>query len=587
MNQNFIKLIEEEIKNCKNNKEGISKQYIQNLESLKRLFINYKDINNVHDIIGDGLLISTLLNKSSFTNEEKIELIKNFIMYVIVFVSTDSFFISEELLNKQVFKYGSKEELLELLDGDFFEFMRIGNKKLSLPELEKRKEYALFIEKCFKFTKDGNMPFNIIKTHYFDKYPLIIESDLKLIKDALKALNFSDNLIDLFCEYLKSEAKETEDIGTSKSLTKYLESLHSLIDMEVLNSKNSNDLDKYSNHMDKAMDIADILSFISNPNKTRKSRTIFGNFKLLCSTFTNVSQSIQIDTIFYIINKNIENGILDNNTKIKNHYLNLFLDKISTSTNTHFFTYEYLKNYSKLFLEFDEEKDKLNTIPQSLTNEELDVLRNSHQVILEHYLIKRDNYTEEDIVYVINALRNLNIPENLLIRIEKYLRKPFNKKEEIVIKKENIELKPIISRKAYNKMYNELLEYFDFNSMLAINYLSVDKIIYCIYLLHKLNFDDNTIQKFIQEQEKYNRKCDINPLVRYLDLKGKMEYYKDNELVLEILNELDSAFSKTFIYESLEDYTFYKDYLNMELESMESIISRDHEYEYTLARNKE
>lgn len=585
MNQKFIKLIEEEIKN---NKESINKQYIQNLERLKSLFADYKDISNIHDIIGDGLIISALLNKSDFTNEEKIELINNFLMYIIIFTSTDSFFISEELLNKQEFKYGSKDELLELLDSDFLEYMRVDNKTIPLVELEKRKEYGLFIEKCFKFTKDSNMPFNIIKKHYFDKYPLINDSDLNIIKDALKSLNFSDNLIDLFCDYLKGETKETEDIRTSKSLVQYLESLRSLIDKELLNGKNnSNDYNKYSDHMDKAMDISDIISFISNPNKTRKSRTIFGDFKFLCSTFAKVSQSIQINTIFYIIDKNIENGILDKEVKINNRYLNSSFDKISISPNIHFFTYEYLINYSKLFLEFNEEKDKLNTIPQSLNDEELNVLRNSHQEILEHYLLKKDSYTEEDIIYVINALRKLSIPENLLFRIEKYLKKPFIKKEEIKIEKVNIELKPLMSRKVYNKIYNELLEYFDFNSMLPINYLSTDKIIYCIYLLHKLNFDEYTIQKFIQEQEKYNRKCDVNPLIRYLGLKEKMEYYKDNEQVSELLNELDLVFSKTFIYDSVDDYTFYKDYLNMELESMESFLSSDHEYEYSLARNKE
>ena len=123
--------------------------------------------------------------------------------------------------------------------------------------------------------------------------------------------------------------------------------------------------------------------------------------------------------------------------------------------------------------------------------------------------------------------------------------------------------------------------------MLPINYLSTDKIIYCIYLLHKLNFDEYTIQKFIHEQEKYNRKSDVNPLTKYLDLKGKMEYYKDNEQIKSILSELDLVFSKTFIYDSVDDYIFYKDYLNMELESIESLLSSDHEYEYSLARNKD
>ena len=75
--------------------------------------------------------------------------------------------------------------------------------------------------------------------------------------------------------------------------------------------------------------------------------------------------------------------------------------------------------------------------------------------------------------------------------------------------------------------------------MKAIRYLSPYEMIKCIRMLRQINIEEKIVEEFIVKSEKYNKNYQINPIIRYVDLRDKIKYYQDNEELQALFNELE------------------------------------------------
>ena len=65
-----------------------------------------------------------------------------------------------------------------------------------------------------------------------------------------------------------------------------------------------------------------------------------------------------------------------------------------------------------------------------------------------------------------------------------------------------------------------------------------------------------------------------------------MSYYKNNPEISTLLDEMDSAFKEMFICGD-DDYAFLKDYIELGLEQMTTMMPNSYEYEFSKARKKQ
>ena len=92
--------------------------------------------------------------------------------------------------------------------------------------------------------------------------------------------------------------------------------------------------------------------------------------------------------------------------------------------------------------------------------------------------------------------------------------------------------------------------------------------------------------RFIKVVERFNKTSDINPILRYLDLRSKFAYFSiGNEEVTRILGELDECFDMLDVNDS--DYSFYKEFMNNGIREALSLIPNNYEYEQSEVKKLE
>lgn len=257
----------------------------------------------------------------------------------------------------------------------------------------------------------------------------------------------------------------------------------------------------------------------------------------------------------------------------------------------------YMQSFERVFLAMIEETldNNFSTLGGTVISN-FDALRHLHKVLNERLFTNCDmSYKDVEVIiktlepyFLDQTLEGIRLYlQNKLADQEKVREEDIQKEAlrlHIYLEREAIRSKltpklKIMSKREYNALYHELLSYFDFDNMRAIRYLKMDEIIHCLIILRQLSFDDDVINNFLKLIDTYNQKSGENALLRYMDLKEKLEYYQDVPEVGALLKELDDVFKQTFMA-SADDYEFLKQYLDMELNQALDYLKQNYDYEH-------
>lgn len=207
-----------------------------------------------------------------------------------------------------------------------------------------------------------------------------------------------------------------------------------------------------------------------------------------------------------------------------------------------------------------------------------------HKILEEHYFNKKDSYTKEDIEAFIFSLKDMKVDPKLCDAISIILLKPLTKKAKKLveppkfIKKEESPVANALNKKEYNLLYHELKKYYNPDIKKTNGYLKIEEIIYCIYLLKKMNFQEESIKQFLTIALKENKKYQLNPIALYIELYNKLNYYAKKVNIEESLLTINSILKEMMITDDIS-YGEWKSLLEEELNTCLSKLPNTYEYE--------
>ena len=325
--------------------------------------------------------------------------------------------------------------------------------------------------------------------------------------------------------------------------------------LELLEFEENFDKDKVnllSNNMDvekRKKDFCEVLDLLNIFEIILTTTYIFIDFDLLAILLIYFNNKYKFNDndkknlVFDLIERNINNGILDDNLFIINK--------------------DYLLKYK------DKDKIKISELKgisgfTESSNQLTKELQNYHRIVFESYLSKKqksgelDNFTLADLIKIEYALLGLKIKpsliESIIRSLKSKVRKEYNYKvENKVIDKKKRKL----SKKEYYEIDMELRKYFYFdnnsvnvsdlnNSIMIYQSLSVEEKMRCVFLLRKGDYDISTIDTFLRKVESINLNNNNFLDLYNNDYKYMFDYCKDEgdfdtlfEEIEEIINILN------------------------------------------------
>ncbi len=349
--------------------------------------------------------------------------------------------------------------------------------------------------------------------------------------------------------------------------------------------------------------ISSSLNCIFNSSKESESyKYFFSAFKLLSELLMTSPLKVKekIDIIFKLIKHNIEIDITKNAyeminlSALRNHKFRYITNKQVRDLCENG---DLLSFFGKEESELTSlEKLQLSEINQFIAEHNINI-KNSAEIYTlldENYFQKKDDLTEENISIIYSKLLEIGVSLELAKEIEHFLiqhvqRKQLkeNKKnmlthQHVLESSSKIEI-PVISDKKYNAIKKMLNEYFNFDEMKMTHYLTLDEIAICIKLLKEIGFTQEKIFFFIKSAEKFNRSLGMNPILRYIELRSKIEYYSNDKNIQDILADLDLCFSLMNI-DDADDYNFSKEFIEENLGEVLKLIPTGYEYEFSEAQ---
>lgn len=348
-----------------------------------------------------------------------------------------------------------------------------------------------------------------------------------------------------------------------------------------------------------ALNMGSFYTWLQNYDVFKKAKMLYHRFDLL-DAYVNAfgfSPVEKADIIFEVMKRNIAIGILkfdaksvDQKRKSPLNYERLMEQFRRPSKN-------YMQSFERVFLATIEESLDNNFLALGGTSiSHFDNLKQLHNLLNER-LFTNNDMNDKDVGVIMKALEPYFLDQTL-VGIKLYLQNKLANQEKIReedIKKEALRLhiyleretiqsklvpsSKVMSKKEYNALYHELLSYFDFDNMRAIRYLKMNEIMRCLIILRQLSFNDDVINLFLATIDTYNQKSGEHAIIRYMDLKEKLQYYKDTPEVVDLLKEVEEAFQRTFMA-SCDDYEFLKQYLDMELNLALDHLKDNYSYEH-------
>lgn len=205
------------------------------------------------------------------------------------------------------------------------------------------------------------------------------------------------------------------------------------------------------------------------------------------------------------------------------------------------------------------------------------------------YLDKKGNFSEFDINDIISSLLMLKIDRDICVCIKELLYDEVKKRNDKVVTKrpENRVVSSRRYREECSGLKKELRRYYDFYNREKCKELTLDEIKECLYLLIKLGFSDEDVQKFLScyklDYKKYvsnNVRLveNENPISLYLKLYDRLCFYEKKVDIKQSLKYIEDCFKEIFICDCY-DYYFYRTEIEGELLRILNMLPQDYEYE--------
>lgn len=322
----------------------------------------------------------------------------------------------------------------------------------------------------------------------------------------------------------------------------------------------------------------------------------FGFFSTLLIT-SNLSEKVKMDVVMYLVKRNIDLGIL---TSENSPVLNILSIRKYFPYNIEeekFIEYLNTLDYATLLESKDEnlskEERSLRKMIQENMEKDFEIRKNRitfHRLIKEHYFDKVENYTKNDISFIIKSLKYLDIDPRLCASIEYILSKNIQKRETKSSKpcNSNIKSKKIVelplTRKEYKQIYHEISNLYDIENQRAIRPLNIEELIYLVSLLNKINIPEKEIIKCIQISYKEFDSGYKNPICEFNAYYEKMLYYSDNEDISAAISYIKGCIEMLFIPESKKSYEIWKNEIKNTIHDILPVLNQHYEYELEVGR---
>ena len=514
----------------------------------------------------------------------------------VVYKSLDSSIIDK--VGTFDFKYLTKKEVSEMINNvSWQEFINRDFDQISEDEQNKIEELLEFFEQNKFDSSEVDELHQNIKEHYFDKNGEYEEEDLLVISDSLRKLNLSTSYVKDIVSLIKGD--NVDFLIFKYEAIFFFDNL-----MKDLRTGNLDGFKDFDMHMTSAHLTGALLTWLFNEKEATESNSIFNAFNIFDAyiSTSKCSKMGIVDILLYIIKRNIDAGILRENTFVYEKRDVGFGDflELTQLNPTNFDINNYFDSFSLVYKRMCMKKAQNEKALKIIFREEafnLDKYRHAHQVIKEHYFDKIDSYDSLDIAKIADAFEELELSKKYIGLIRAMLDKIAMKRRKAQsaviasspVKSEEKEEdeKESLSQKEYNQLYRELMTYFDFNQMEATKPLTLKDVLYCVRLLRKLGYDDNAIKLFLIKVEKYNKTKEIDIVDHYLNIRAKLEYYSiDNEEMAMILEDLDLEYQKYFNADKGDEKTKpsvaaieAKQTIADDMEMALQLLPRDFEYE--------
>ena len=348
-------------------------------------------------------------------------------------------------------------------------------------------------------------------------------------------------------------------------------------------------------------------AWIKNRTLANNNNFIFNNFELVSLSFNKneLKDSEALNLIFSLVLRNIEAGILFEKREIHDEteqFISHLRDRKRTEIILNAVNSGGYEGLTEIFKQTTLEAVTPTLFSLRLIDKanhfNLEDFRKKHKILKEHYLDKLDSFNIDDIDIIISTLKELSIDEELCNKVKNALNRILYKRT-IREQKEKTRLenerslteafkstkssKTIIPKKDFQVVYRELQQYYDFDNIKPKKFLSLNELIYCIHLMLKIDFDEKTINEFIESIEKENKKIQNNPISIFINLYNKFKYYEMDLNLTEKIKRIESYIGEIFICSS-EDYEFWKESINEEVNDILISLPINHEYEVSEAK---
>lgn len=319
---------------------------------------------------------------------------------------------------------------------------------------------------------------------------------------------------------------------------------------------------------------------------------------------SSLSAREKFHVLMSLIEKNIPNGILDrsketivvddDNLGTNNYYTRTQIDEMLTSE-------AYLslldRDNSELTPQEIVLKNDLSILlDQSIIEERADALVKNYRQIKKHYFDKKVidengivqiDLSQEDIEKVMDSLDKFGIKSDLYQSIKYLLEKDLKKRQKqeenkvshsIIGSKEPT--KKLLTDKEYKQKKKEIKKYFNTYTGEVQRPLSNEEVLYCAHLMLEIDEHPDIIRKlFMRTGQEI-----ANPITKFVQQYDKLKYYEEKLGLEDSIKIMQESFQELFIAND-EDYLFWKNVINQELNKAESHLSGKYEYELEQAKN--
>ncbi len=252
---------------------------------------------------------------------------------------------------------------------------------------------------------------------------------------------------------------------------------------------------------------------------------------------------------------------------------------------------KYIKGYMSIDDKLTEEEErKVQELKEVLDSYPVDIkdVAAKHTLLKQHLFDKWPLISNEDIAIVVSILSSFGLHEDISEALRFNLRKQVMKREReeqqasISKPKYVYKYQEGLSDREYKRLNRALRPYFDLNSMVASQPLTLEEQITCTKILMDMLLDDATIIAILNQINRLGPK-DNHPIRRYLELYDKLIYYSGEDEIDELIAELEQAFKQLFIADN-EDYEIIKCVIDDDLNKVLTLIPATYDYEKDKAR---